>query len=286
MICERAKDSFSEYYEGTLSVGLRTTLERHLNECPACSYEFGLFRKVYEAVSQPVTTDVPDDLLERINRALDKAEWERKQAAKPVLTWMRVGAYTAATAVILAAAYFGSSLWQNQRTGIRAGLVPVITVPQPSIEVMNGEIRLRYKPNNATTLSIFSGGTDWESLPPSNAKKLATINLKAKQECNTPLVFRGESTALLWISEGEAPETLLVIVPGQAVTIDGGDQRLVSVLKDIAEKFGVVIQARLTKGDILVPALSEDSNPLQALQGVLEGTGLRVRIEKGFYSIQ
>ncbi|HWP30502.1 MAG TPA: anti-sigma factor [Fimbriimonadales bacterium] len=286
MNCERAKDFFSEYHEGTLSGGLRTTFERHLNECPACSYELDLFRKVYETASKPIPVEVPGDLLEKITRSLDKAEWQKKQATKPVFTWMRVGAYAATAAAFLAVAYFGSYLWQHEKGGIQAGIVPSVRSPEPNIEVLDGEIRLRYKPNEATVLTVFSGGYHWESLPPSDAKRIDTIRLNPGQECDTPLVFRGDSTAMIWVQESNVPETLLIIVPGQSSSNGGDDRRLVPILRTIAEKFGVIIQARLTSGDIQVEPLGDNANPLEATKGALEGTGLRVKAQKGFLDIR
>lgn len=290
MNCERAKDFFSEYHEGTLSGGLLTTFERHLRECPACSYEFDLFRKVYEAASKSVPVDVPSDLLEKITRALDKAEWERKQTAKPVFMWMRVGAYTAAATAILAVAYLGSYLWQYERSGVKAGIVPSIHSTEPTIEALDGEIRLRYKPNKATVLTILSGGSYWESLPPSDAKKLDVIKLNPGQECNTPLVFRGDSTAMIWVKEDGVLDTLLIIVPGRTPDSYEEPTRLVPFLRAVAEKFGVIIQARLTTGDlpIVLPGSSfgGSKNPLQAIESGLEGTGLRVKARKGFFSIR
>jgi len=286
MTCDRAKEFFSEYHEGTLTGGLRTPFERHLNECPACAYEFDLFRKVYEAASKSVPVEVPSDLLEKITRSLDKAQWERKQTAKPVFTWMRVGAYTASAAAILAVAYFGSNLLQNQNSGIQAGVVPSFALPEPHIEVLNGEIRLRYKPKKAVVLDVFSGGSRWDSLPPSDAQKIDTIRLNPGQECDTPLVFRGESTAMIWVSESNVPDTLLIIVPGRSSVHRGnGERRLVPVLEKIACRFGVIIQARLKKGDMTVESFEDGENPLQAIESVLEGTGLRVKAEKGYIRI-
>jgi len=75
MRCERARELFSDYCEGSIQGALRVPLEQHLNTCSACSDEVAGLRMVWGLLDSMPSVEPPADFRETV--------------------WRRIGAYEA-----------------------------------------------------------------------------------------------------------------------------------------------------------------------------------------------
>jgi anti-sigma factor (TIGR02949 family) len=66
MACQELVELVTDYLEGALSPELAARLERHLDLCDGCERYLDQMRATVAAVGRIETTDVPDDLRDRL----------------------------------------------------------------------------------------------------------------------------------------------------------------------------------------------------------------------------
>jgi mycothiol system anti-sigma-R factor len=74
MDCEHAIHRVYEYLDGELTMWRRRAIARHLDECPPCAQGFYFELEIRRVVVSKCSETVPNDLRERIGRALGIAE--------------------------------------------------------------------------------------------------------------------------------------------------------------------------------------------------------------------
>jgi len=82
LTCKDFLNELSDYLDEAIDAELRAKLERHITECPNCWVVCDTTRKtiqVYKGLCRQTSTEVPEDIRERLMAAL-----ERKIAAKKV----------------------------------------------------------------------------------------------------------------------------------------------------------------------------------------------------------
>jgi mycothiol system anti-sigma-R factor len=70
MDCDHAIHRVYEYLDGELTVWRRRAIARHLDECPPCAQGFTFELEVRRVIVSKCTEPVPDDLRNRIARAI------------------------------------------------------------------------------------------------------------------------------------------------------------------------------------------------------------------------
>jgi mycothiol system anti-sigma-R factor len=78
--CNETIERLYHFLDGELTVERREQIQRHLEECSPCFQAVGFERELRIVIARRCTDRVPDELLERVKRAL-KAE-ESTEAAE------------------------------------------------------------------------------------------------------------------------------------------------------------------------------------------------------------
>lgn len=281
MTCDRAKELFSELLEGTLDAGLRQNADRHLQSCPACEHEFDAFRSLYARLGGWPEVNAPDDLSEKIFRHLDKADWDRKQAKPAGRTIFRIAFAGAVAAVVVAGIFV-----KNSSSGVEANLVPVPESRPLSVEMADGKVHLRMKPGPETKIWISQGGNDFSAVPPKDAKILRHKEV-GLQAYDVPLNVSAQDPDIVWVTVAGGTSATAIIFPRNgSVKVERLRSNLVEALQAVADKYGNVIEARLTEAGAVRERDLTKENIAQNLDSVLEGTKLRYTVDGGLIHIQ
>lgn len=272
MTCERAQELFSDYHEGTLAPGLRQELERHLDQDPACSHQYQLFKAMLNSFECLPPVEVPSDLQEKVSQRLDRLDWESKQGKSAGTGWLRLALYGASAALVLSLGYLGYD--QISGSGVEASPVAFKLAAEPlSIAKIGNEVRVRVTPAENTDLRISLGGTD-SALPPSDSVVVRDYKLEPLQQFNQPLTDNGGERAIVYVKLSTSAAVTAIVFPNTKSSPSG----LLATLCDISTRHNVVIEARLTGA----PQGGATSN-LGVLAGeldqALEGTSYSYKIE-------
>jgi hypothetical protein len=140
MLCERARNLFSEYCEGAMQPALAVVLESHLQACEACRNEMEGVRAVYAALNEAPLVEPPADFRLRVWEKIDA----RLSAPEPARAGWRSFDWRAvlmprrlAMGVAAAAAFFVLGVVAPGRY-TQAGLYfpwSLFSRPAPSIEL-------------------------------------------------------------------------------------------------------------------------------------------------------
>lgn len=132
MNSSKAKEHFSEYYEGTLDAHLLASFEAELERNPALQRDWSDFVAAMESLNElrEIEIPIPADLNERISMRLDRHIWEAKQS--PAKTSM-IGGWWKSLALggVAATALLATILTFNNRSasytaGANQGDAPLV----------------------------------------------------------------------------------------------------------------------------------------------------------------
>ncbi len=72
VICQEWTELITDYLEGVLPRSLVKAIDRHLAGCPHCTEYLAQMRRTIDVTGQlPAGTEVPDDLLDALQRAFE-----------------------------------------------------------------------------------------------------------------------------------------------------------------------------------------------------------------------
>jgi len=115
MSCDEVESRLGELLDGELSAELRPTIERHLDECPACRGEYESLQSMAAALAQPPDAELPAGLWETIEARLDEAAAVSVPAIKRSTRRMRIYQLArrplAAAALVVLAIGLGWFVW-------------------------------------------------------------------------------------------------------------------------------------------------------------------------------
>jgi len=72
--CGEIIEALYQYLDGELTVEKRVIIQRHLEACPPCFQAVGFERELREVIATRCRDRVPDDLRERIKKAISEEE--------------------------------------------------------------------------------------------------------------------------------------------------------------------------------------------------------------------
>src|SRR5438552_17907142 len=87
MRCERARDLFSDFCEGSLRGGLLVTLEGHLKGCNQCTTEVDELRKVWSILDDAPSVEPPSNFRAVVWQKIDELENSRLKSRRRVFDW-------------------------------------------------------------------------------------------------------------------------------------------------------------------------------------------------------
>lgn len=82
MNCERARELFSDYLEGSMDPALAAVIRDHLDKCPDCAREFGSFKVTWSMLSILPDIEPPRDLRHDVVMRAVRMQQERAQDSK------------------------------------------------------------------------------------------------------------------------------------------------------------------------------------------------------------
>lgn len=235
----KARDFFSDYYEGALDASLRQVLERSLAEDAELKREYDEFCEVMQDLNAMQLEEIPEPafLHERIEGRIH-AQLEAQKAKQSgwgfrwALPW--VGAGIAAVAIV------GAFLAINARPTSGPSIGSVIPGTQqpvapktasPGVEVSAGEVRLVWPSGAASSVTVREVAT---------GEVMDTLRVPA-QGLNSPLKNPADKAVLLEIEGGR--RSLFVALPGVVrVPAGKGTGTLMDLAKSLADTFGEAVQ--------------------------------------------
>ncbi|MCH8273778.1 MAG: secretin and TonB N-terminal domain-containing protein [Armatimonadetes bacterium] len=278
MKCQKAKELFSELHEQTLSGGLKQTVERHLFECPVCQEDYRAFKVVYDQIGSLPSVQEPEDLHERIMRRVDRAAWDRKQAAPAGFLWLRSLAFAGVAAAVVGVAYVGYKQLADGTTQAVPVPVPapVTQAELPVVARANGWVTLQFTARESTEILLREGGSDYSALPPEDALQLQKRTLEPPKRLTIPHKNEGPRATVVWAVVEGVPKVTAVFLPGAAdIGFEPweGEVGLIEGLLRICDEHSVIIDAQLA-GAVPVSRMDSAGASLQdALDRLLDGTG-------------
>jgi hypothetical protein len=207
----KAREHFSAYYEGSLERGLRQTFENRLKEDAQIQAEFRAFErtmKSLEALGQ-VEIEPPSDLHEKIAARLDKAIYDQKRQAAPVLSLSNWWKGLIAVGVVAAGIAVGViGLQGNKHGASEAGFISggSAAPEQFSFAARKGAVAVSY-PNVDHQTIIFKDAS---------GKVLRSIDLDHRSLTDAPLQNQSNSAVLVSVETGEQGSPVsYVAIPGK-----------------------------------------------------------------------
>jgi hypothetical protein len=243
MNANKAREFFSEYYEGKLDRALRQSFERRLESDPELKSEYRQFEAVMVGLGRlrDLPVDVPDDLHEMISSRIDRQLHAAKRAAPGgFFSWWKSAALAGvACAAIVAAviAFRGGSGDTSQ-----ASVVPV-AAPAKIVED-DGSIFLKF--DNP------KGASDKSLVVRSDGQTVTEQKVAGGDGIESPLTNPAAKPALMTIELGD--QRLLVALPGTAIARSESREGSIEELAlAISGRFRVAVQVE-------VPNASEKAN--------------------------
>lgn len=242
---EKAREFFSNYYEGTLEPGLIQSLEQAMARDSGLRDDYQLFETTYEELGNLKfeTIEVPFDLNERISARVDKHLYDQRTKRQPSWTlWLRNTAIGTVAAVAVLGAIL--SLNRNGATA-QAGLgIDTIAASKDQVEVTalpNGSVRLHFAPEQSRTLVIREG---------LGGAERRSITLE-KEELNTKLENTKPAPAAFAIEvSGDSRQTIIAL-PGTDRSVSKiGEGNLEGFAKALASHYGIPVQVTVKSPDI------------------------------------
>ncbi len=201
---EKAREFFSSYAEGTLDVGLRTSLEQRLASDVALKGEFVAFNETVEHLDalRFVSAPVPFDLHDKIAARLDLIAWEQKRTASPGWTgWLRNLAFAGVGAAAVIGA--GFSIMSHGSGPSTAGPGFNVSTNQLTAKPVDGGVRINYIAGAPTTVAVLSSG-----------ESMRSDRLAANQAWETTLTNTQPHAAIFDITVSRDVDRMEIAVPG------------------------------------------------------------------------
>lgn len=235
----KARDFYSDYYEGTLDRGLTQMFERALKEDTSLREDYSQFCELMAGLDTLKDIEVlePAFLHERIEQRMKEKIVQRK--AEPAFWWLSWGkwAFAGATAFAAIALVINMTSQPSKSPNSVAGIVPEIGIRAevpPKLALDDKGLTLLFKPGAAAKVTFQAVDS------PSGPKE---FNLDAGQELRSPVLNESESAELVEISFSTSHDRVVVAVPGTKITPQrSGSGTVKDLALALANTFGRPVQ--------------------------------------------
>ncbi len=82
MKCERARELFSEYLEGSIDHALTATVRAHVDQCPGCEHELKMLSRTWDVIGSLPEVEPPPDFRHDVVMQVARIQHERAREAK------------------------------------------------------------------------------------------------------------------------------------------------------------------------------------------------------------
>lgn len=240
----KARDFYSDYYEGTLDRGLTQMFERALKEDGSLREDYDQFCELMGSLDTLKDIEVPEPafLHERIEKRMN--EKSAQTVAKPAFWWLTWGkwAFAGATALAALALVINMTAQPSKSPNSVANLVPEISISAevpPKLALDDKGLTLLFKPGSDARVTF-------QAMDSASGPK--EFNLDAGQELRSPVHNESESAELVEITFSTSHDRLMVAVPGTKIVPQrNGSGTVKDLALALANTFGRPVQLATDK---------------------------------------
>ena len=277
----KARDYFSDYFEGTLDRGLKQSFEARLREDAQLQAEYKAFERTMQSLAAFGHAEVepPSDLHDRIAARLDRAVWEQKheKTSRLSLNWWRGLTMLGVAAAALLIVFVGMKQANNGTN--QASLIGASAdAPRFSFTAHAQTVTVSYPQVNHQTITFRSDG-----------KILDSYSLD-HQGLDRPFTNGGDKPSLLSVEVAEqSGSTNYIAIPGKTVDPSvGGRGSVLDLATAVAGHYQEPVVVQI--GDSALGDVSWNfggSDPVAAAADALGGLGFVATQDQsgGFISI-
>jgi len=263
---EKAREFFSNYYEGTLEPGLAQALEQAMARDNSLRDEYQDFENSYEELGtlKFETIQIPFDLNDRILANIDKHIFENRRSQQPAWTmWLRNLAIGSVCAVAILGAVLSLRSFNSRATG--AGVVTAGGTTKDEITVepnSNRDATITFAPNTTQTLVISEGL--------SGPVRRRTTVLEGKG-LTTTLENPSTEATVFHVKVSSDPRATLIALPGSEPTAAKiGQGNLADFAKALAGYYRVPVEVHVSAPTVNVSWEFKSLDAQQAAIGTLD----------------
>ena len=265
---EKAKEFFSNYYEGTLEPGLKQALEQAMNRDAIIREDYKDFEQTYEGLGSLKfeTIEIPFDLNDKILANIDRHVYETRKNRQPSwMVWLR----NVAIAGVSCVALLGAALSLRKLNGPTASAGPIAlgnTKDELSIEPTNNHaIVLDFTPSQTNTLTITQG---------LGGAELSRETVLQGKELTSNLQNPNADAAVFDIQEsaGDTRSTLIALPGSSSPTAKAGQGNLEDLAKALASYYKVPVEVHVAEPAVNVNWNFESPDALNAARATLDAT--------------
>lgn len=273
----KARDFFSDYYEGSLDPGLKEVFERALENDPSLKEDYSEFTKLMKSLDNLAFAPVPEPafLSERIESRIEARLKEQAQPAKG-FWWMSWGRWAFAGAA--AVAVIGLILAQGPSGGTAtAGFLnwnngSRMEIPGRLASAPSG-LLLEARTAESMTVTLKNAAT---------GDVLETIELEAWQPLASPLANKESKAVVMMVEFSTGQPALRVAVPGEdRKDVRKGAGTLDDLARALADTFGKPVQIESPNPNRPVVWELEEGGPVDAAVTSLRKLGLTLEERAG-----
>ncbi|MBS1706239.1 MAG: hypothetical protein JST40_10220 [Armatimonadetes bacterium] len=235
MNVNKARDFYSDYFEGTLESGLKQAFERALREDATIQAEYQAFTRAMEALGtmKDEEIEVPYDLHDRISARLDKHIWDQKQKAKPNFfsAWWRtlaVGGLATVAIIATVTTLFNTNSGRNST----ANAIPISGGQRESVQFAGDHQSLIITAGKA-------GGGEISMVP----ERGDTVMMKLDSPMNRPIQNIEPQSMALIVRTKLGKEKFTFVLPGKdAKPVLTGEGDALDIAGALADTFQRPVQ--------------------------------------------
>jgi hypothetical protein len=245
---EKAREFFSNYYEGTLEPGLSQALELAMSRDNSIREEYREFEDTYENLGQLKfeTIEIPFGLNDKILANIDKHVFESKRNQQPAwTTWLRNFSIAGVAAVAVLGAFLSLRHGKSDTdttgagafTGSGSAKEEMIIAP-----LTNHEASIHFAPNSTKVLSIHDG---------LNGPELRRNTVLEGKELETTLAnSKPETTTFDLQVQNERKSTLIALPGSQPNATKVGQGNMEAFAMALAGYYKVPVEIRVTSPNV------------------------------------
>lgn len=233
MNANKAREFFSEYYEGKLDRALKQAFERRLESDSELKADYRQFEIVMLRLGQlkDLSVDVPEDLHEQITSRIDRQLYAAKRSAPSgFLAWWKPAALAGVACAAIVAAFLAMKPGSGDTN--RAGFVP--TAPPAKLVDKEDGVYLQFdNPTGAKAQRLVVRSAAGETV--------TEMTIEGGKAIDSPLTNPRPAPVLMTIELGD--QGFLVAVPGTAsIPAVSGEGSIEDLALAVSGRFRVAVQ--------------------------------------------
>ena len=263
---EKAREFYSEYFEGTLEPGLRQAFEQTLASNAQIRAEYDDFAETIRGLSflRDEQIEIPISLSDRIATGLELAETQKHQRSWSPRNWLiGLGLAGVATAAVVGGIMSFGTRGNNAVAGGFAGNLPESDVLR--VVANKGQVTCSYRPSTKKTIVVSMA----------NGKTLKQIESQGRL-VEIPLQNPNAKASVFRIDVVGDASGVLVAIPGTASTkLTTGRGNVSDFIAAVADRYHTPISAQSIDSRRQV-AWTFGPDAITSVNRSLSGTGMSV----------